>query len=369
MFLRITTLGGLFAAASLVTLVPLPLKAADVLVSSAGGPGVFTTIGAALTAANAGDRILITPETFVETITITKSVTLLANAEGGTFSLQGGVTLAPAAPAIEVVVSGASIAGGVSAAAAPSGGLCRISILGCTVGSIAANLANYHVTLAGCNVNGSVTIKLGRVIGCTTLSAITISGDNTSSERTLVVGNIANGITLNTSNVFHVRNNFVVSGSIQISATATLTEGSTVENNTLRTPTILFPALVISCGLGANTSPVSILNNYIVPGPNTPLVISGAGVTAAFNTSLGSASFVNPSTGAVTDAAAVNGGHPGNAFLDLDLSRNDQGCYGGSWSRDNFDDAPGAAMTFLVDAPRQVIQGAPFSISAESFDR
>ncbi len=80
---------------------------------------------------------------------------------------------------------------------------------------------------------------------------------------------------------------------------------------------------------------------------------------------------VNQSTGAPsTGSPAINAGDPDASFTDLDLSRNDAGCYGGSYSRDNFDDPMTAAATVLfLEAPRRTQAAWGMQLKADGFDR
>src|SRR5271157_4547847 len=57
---------------------------ATLVVDPAGGPGIFTTIQAAVTAANpaGGDTIQIHPATYTEQVTINKSLTMLGTGPG-----------------------------------------------------------------------------------------------------------------------------------------------------------------------------------------------------------------------------------------------------------------------------------------------
>ncbi|MFN7014250.1 MAG: hypothetical protein ACK4ON_08285, partial [Bacteroidia bacterium] len=65
----------------------------------------------------------------------------------------------------------------------------------------------------------------------------------------------------------------------------------------------------------------------------------------------------------------INGGAPGISFYDLDLSVNDVGAYGGSYSLNNFHPITGAARVYFVKAPKSVLQSGTLNIKADSFDR
>jgi len=68
---------------------------------------------------------------------------------------------------------------------------------------------------------------------------------------------------------------------------------------------------------------------------------------------------------------ANNVGNPLDDYLDLDLTRNDLGCHGGSYSFVNFhpiDNGKSSRVNFLK-TPRVVLQGQTFSVEGISFDK
>jgi hypothetical protein len=81
-------------------------------------------------------------------------------------------------------------------------------------------------------------------------------------------------------------------------------------------------------------------------------------------------SAVDPGSGAPTAGSPlIDAGDPDPRYLDLDLTRNDVGCYGGSNSRANFTTPMGGAVVGFMQAPRVVSQGDAVNISATGFDR
>jgi len=81
-------------------------------------------------------------------------------------------------------------------------------------------------------------------------------------------------------------------------------------------------------------------------------------------------SWINTSTGeALLGTPLIDAGDPSPRYLDLDLSINDVGCYGGSHSRANFTTPMGSAVVVHMRAPRVVAQGEPLIISVVGFDR
>jgi hypothetical protein len=53
----------------------------------------------------------------------------------------------------------------------------------------------------------------------------------------------------------------------------------------------------------------------------------------------------------------------------LDLTVNDVGAYGGSYSLSNFYPVTGSARVYFVKAPRTVLQSGTLNVRANSFDR
>jgi hypothetical protein len=80
---------------------------------------------------------------------------------------------------------------------------------------------------------------------------------------------------------------------------------------------------------------------------------------------------INTEDGSFTNAPnAINGGNPAPLFFDLDLSPNDAGCYGGSFTQDNFFPLhTGAARVYNVVYPFNVRVGNTMNVKAFSFDR
>lgn len=79
---------------------------------------------------------------------------------------------------------------------------------------------------------------------------------------------------------------------------------------------------------------------------------------------------IDPATGGPSPGSPlIDAGDPDPRYLDLDLTRNDAGCYGGSNSRANFTTAMGSAVVGFMQAPRVVAQGDAVIISATGFDR
>ena len=69
-------------------------NAADLYVNSSGATGTYSTLSAAVQAANDGDRIIIsTLMNLIENVTINKSVTINSATSGSMFVLNGTMTI------------------------------------------------------------------------------------------------------------------------------------------------------------------------------------------------------------------------------------------------------------------------------------
>jgi hypothetical protein len=81
---------------------------------------------------------------------------------------------------------------------------------------------------------------------------------------------------------------------------------------------------------------------------------------------------VSSTTGALNSGhAGINGGHPNNKYADLDLSRNDAGCYGGSYSHNNFFpiQTGSARVLFVEPSNTTFLQGQTLNLKAVGIDR
>jgi hypothetical protein len=74
--------------------------------------------------------------------------------------------------------------------------------------------------------------------------------------------------------------------------------------------------------------------------------------------------------GSSSSAVTVNAGNPLNDYLDLDLSRNDIGCFGGSYSRENFWPMVNtqSSRVLYVTTPRVVNQGGTVNMTGTGID-
>jgi hypothetical protein len=145
------------------------------------------------------------------------------------------------------------------------------------------------------------------------------------------------------------------------------------------------PLYVENCLMGGTASSNYWSNGIYLAGANLPYVIftyniywntNGVGhipSAALNNTPNVVASPPNTNTlGAPLVAGTVDTGTPANSDLDLDLTRNNVGCYGGSYSLDNFlpfMSNPQSSRVSFVTTPRVVNQGGTVNVTATGFDK
>jgi hypothetical protein len=105
--------------------------------------------------------------------------------------------------------------------------------------------------------------------------------------------------------------------------------------------------------------------NYAVPFNWTGMTNDGTN-QAATNTTL-NADGLN--TNALSNT--INGGTPDSAYADINLTRNDVGCYGGSYTLDNFFPITASdwARVILVTAPRRVLVNGTIQVKATGYDK
>ncbi len=396
----------------------------DRIVADGGQGGAFASISEAINAAVSGDRIIIYPKTnggsYSENLTISsKSLQLLSATEGEMWKLHGTITFTAGVAGQELVIHQANLLNGSiqTSAAAPTGTRSRVVVTGCQLdnGNISFNFNNWDLNIAGNTLlQGGIYFRFGKVVGNTVIVAacahgiVCSAGESGSDDFVYIVGNRVimdtasgcwpydwTGIYYNSNSHFaYVTNNFIhVRSLYQIALRLESSKTSSVKANKIENNSILQEggAYNSTFRVVAHGSPTDLYNNSIVAtvsaygfysdqmsindrwGYNYTNIAAGSNAyinvlndgTNLFNQSI----TMNSTTGDVTAGAPVNGGSPDNAYLDLDLTRNDADCFGGSYSRANFTQNPTGAVTTFLIAPRRVLSGGTISITAEGYDR
>lgn len=390
------------------------LRAADIVVDN-DGSGDYLSIQAAITAANPGDRIFVVSgaSPYVGDLYIDKSIELLSQTEGERFNYQGNVYInysstMPANSAI-TIQSMHNWNGGISSYYAGTGDRNRVNIVNCKLsqGNINFNHLKYDVRVQNDSLlSGTVLIRFGRITGCYINStglftdSILINSDEATDDYVYIVGNkiiVANyssyisGINWSsTTQYFFIANNFITVVNYYpytiycVTSKTGLSKDNVITNNTFETTigSFVYPVYITNSG-----SPIKIENNlfagaslygYGIFGNNAALLTASHNhfhsvFTVPFTSLLdnGTNSVSDQtidSEGKATSGSAINGGNPSFSHWDLDDTINDAGCFGGSYSRENFLATSSGARTAFVIAPRRVTVGQPIDIFTEGFD-
>lgn len=363
------TTRSLLAVALLTT---LTASATDRVVS---GNGLYPTIGDALLASNDGDRLLLEPGTYTEHLSISKSITFMPNQEGTRPTIDGNITIENADGKRVLILgircTGYMIKSGVYTSRT------EIKMLDSRIERLIDLRDPYiHVEMLRDTISCQISLSSGTVIGneipgCQAagegVAGVIVQGPTSLPDDLWVIGNSIGGsapglsVSITSDSRFHVENNYVrgypgyAAVAVQRPGMRPLPPLCTVLNNTL-----------YQTGTSNSINGVPFLPNLLVR--NNALITYGA-QNAMFNPMV-PLTAIDPATGApAVGSPLINAGDPDPRYLDLDLTRNDAGCYGGSNSRANFTTPMGSAVVGFMQAPRVVSQGDAVNISATGFDR
>ncbi len=390
--------------------------ATDLVVALGGTGGAYPSIGAAIAAASPNDRIIVYPQpngaAYSEgALTITKSLQILSANEGGFYTVDGGISIAPSTAAISVTIIGMKmITGGIQTTInSPAGARSTINILNDSIisGSLLINNDNYNVTAASSYVGAGITIRYGKLLGNYVYGGIAVNSDgsvNNPTDTVMIIGNKVNLYTggnyaaigwASSSQYFSIQNNYILlsygGNNIHYGILVTASKASLGGTNTILNNTVHKPSGTIYTAYSISTTAPSMTefqNNLMVSALyNYAFAFSGGSFNAHYNyaTTFNWTGVTNDGTnqtatntvlnaeGLNTNALSntVNGGTTDSAYVDLNLTRNDVGCYGGSYSLDNFFpiSASDWARVILVTAPRRIMVNGTINVKAIGFDK
>lgn len=392
------------------------VNATDLVVNGGGAGGTYSSVKEAIDAAAANDRIIIYPQpngaSYSEgTITLTKSIQLLSANEGAFYTIDGNFNITPASAGITITIIGMRLlTGGIqSTIASPAGVRSTINILNDSLvgGLININHDNYNLVAASNYIYGGITMRYGKIIGNHISSGVTVSTDaspNNPNDTVQIIGNLiyfysgSNVGVINwhsSSQFFSIQNNFLYntypSNNINFGLYVSNSKSSLTGRNSIINNTVYKSVYSIYYGFTIATAANSMtdfLNNLVVSPIyqyayafsggsfnahyNYATSFSWAGITndgtnlTATNTTLNSVGLVNN-----VNSNTINGGITDSAYVDINLTRNDVGCYGGSFTIDNFFPITASdwARVFLVTAPRRVLLNGSIQVKAFGFDK
>lgn len=377
-------------------------SAADLHVRNLGAGGAYSSVGAAITAASNGDRIIIQPKTdgsaYVENLTVNKSLTFVSETIYNKYFIKGTINITPVVGRVvtfcnlssgnfsiyNVVVTGTTV-----------GGRTTLNLYNCYLNNVDAVPANTTTNMSGCTVLGYVLFSHGRITG--SIAGSSITAYNTSADTSFaatdieIFGNASNsGINNQQSSYnFKMYNNFTPGIGVYATKPGSSNE---ITNNTVYQPNAgdVAPIYIIGNGSPGSGGNVAIMNNaisFVVGGSNACIESDNvATVTASYNVSTNTfvtAGTITQSnnTGAVNmsfdntyftiSGMNVNAGNPSLIYTDLDLTRNDAGHYGGSNSWDNYWPADGGGMpqvNYLV-TPRAILSTSTLNVTGSGYSK
>ncbi len=359
----------------LLTCVITAVHATDRLVVPGGGGGTFSTIQSAIDAAASNDRILVAPATYTENLTIQKGLDILSNSATQRFTINGHVDIGTVSGPTTgpITISNARILNGVFWGSSTL--ITRLRLIECTVPGSFSTFHGFGRLECFRDTIGSLNLRNGLVAGCRITSLVLderyADGDI---PTALVVGSEigsdpeANAVEFR-SNGFATVQNCIIRGLVRLDDpnNAAANDFTLINNTIIRTSVI--NAAVISESVDLETSlDVVIRNNLVAGAGSIGTMPSGSIVDHNLVVPLAQ---VNSTTGQpILPSAAVDGGDPNAIYTDLDLSRNDIGCYGGSLSYSQFNSAlPATAIVAMVEVERRVVQGNGLNITGYGYDR
>lgn len=385
----------LFVCASFLTGITF---ATDLIVQEAGPVGTYASINAAVAASTDGDRIIINNKTggfpWNEDVLINKTLTFLSAVDNDRFIVEGEYTIQHA-PGREVTIIGMrNIDGDIASIA--NGGTSRtiVNTMWCELvsGNIDVDHNYFELNASGCDLSGTISCVYGKVIGNDLNGSINISTDALVGDDSVhVVGNST--FTINSGTTAHyvyISNNYVFLNStfgdaIDLVDCKDGVGTNVVRNNSVRTGD---NGIVIAA---ACSGKIIIYNNIIYDGGTADFGISNqatVNLIVSFNffdnsfdngnfsgfvndgTNVVSASVVLNSDGSSAWTGTTDGGSPSLADYDLDLTRNDPGCFGGSYSHANFFPIDGtSSRVYYLQMPTEILVGGSNSVTGHSYDR
>ena len=328
------------------------------------------------------------PATYTGYLRIDKSITILPNAEGGRYTVNGQVRIVPGVSERRITVSGMRNTSSVYIYGTATSRL-DVEFADCFLSSATLEGPAVHATMLRDTIETYLNIYSGSIIGCV-FGGVTWSGailqvtqGSTLPDPLSIIGNhfrpTNNGanspfiIDISIDKEFHVENNFVSNNTNTArfirfyGGPAIGTPPSSVANNTFYRSVSVNQITILSQMGIVN---VDIVNNAVIGDFGGPIIDwqYRSGLTSA--NLYAASSWINTSTGQPSiGSPLINAGDPDPRYLDLDLTTNDVGCYGGSNSRANFTTGMGSAVVGFMQAPRVVSQGDAVNISATGFDR
>jgi hypothetical protein len=372
-------------------LIAFQFYASDLIVQDNGPSGTFSSISSAVLAAVNGDRILINNRLdnlpWVEDVLINKSIVLLSAVDNQKFFVNGVYTIERSAGRQVSIVGmrNSKSFENIKASGPYNANRTIVKLVANEFTGDVFSTNSNGIYLGGIDLyfaqnespNCQLYFTYGQVIG-NKLERVYLSSDQVSNSDTIsIIGNdiVTNFTAFSSSNTtqnIYMANNYIANSSsaATVDFTSSPKPNSMIVNctfnNTNGTSSVVldgFSYFVINSSLdGRVTSFNSSMFLYNICSGN---VLPTSGNNQLIST------IVHNLDRSFSSSGWQDAGNPSNIYLDLDLTRNDIGCFGGSNSFSNFhpiDDGKSARVSF-VTTPRVLYQGETFTPSIIGVDK
>lgn len=387
----------------------------DPNLSSGNGTTLFTSIGAAITAAQNGDRVIVAAGTYSEAaITIGKSLQIIPQNPGTTIALNTNITIAGFA-GMKLEITGFNL--GVYSISNSSAGTvanrAKITVIDCTAANMDFNREGFEVNAIRNTVSGQIIFKYGNMIlntvGTVYVDDESLDSPSNISEKILIAANTINNTLYFYNNDYKVviANNTIGGYFVFKRWNANSVLKNKIINNQFTDIKLLVSAFSVpfyNLIFSNNTGNVSFYNlsytwsqdennldynsrsdeNFIYDSNNygtTNLRFPNNGNNGIFEWSYNGValpktapsgseplSFINiAGTTNVTDA-----GNPNHDYYDPDLTVNDRGINGGPYSKLNYTASnPNNSKAFIFDLemPSDLFPGQNVDIKAKGYHK
>lgn len=372
-------------------------SAADLVVRDGGAGGAFSTIGAAISQASDGDRIIIRPKVgnlpYQEDVLVDKSLTFLSEIQGDQYEINGNFSIQGMENRI-VTIQDANIVNGkdLLISGTFTGSRMTVNVMNTTVADeikldtpgVTSNIYNCVATYINMVHGKAIANQSRRLYVIEDAYQMPATSDVYLIANKVIfpaTGNyVPSTVSVSSTNYsFHIYNNYIQNSLGGPAITIAQAKGGAtndIMNNFIY-------ANLLPNGYGVNISAtqvctINILNNafdsgnlqYLVNSSTAPYVVVQYNVMDSSSSSSFTVNNVDvnanntngnyglTSAGVVTGTALTNAGNPDGSYADLDLSLNDVGVHGGSYAWANYWTGETAKPhVYFLDTPRRVFNG------------
>ena len=391
----------------------------DPNLSSGNGTTYFNTIASAVTASVNGDRILIVAGTYNEpTLTLSKSLTLLAQTSNSTIFYNGNIVIS-GFPGMKLEILGFDLGVYSVSSNAITGGVAtnraKVSFINSKMTDLNLDNHYYQLNVAKCTISNTTTFKFGNFVVSKTENLYVTDEPNLnlSGEKILIAADtIGNRLEFRNDDYPGAIANCRLKNLYFYKWNNILTNTNYIRNNQFVTGSFVHVAVVSNPSYNFEFSSNEFSGSYGFFSANSGNS-GGCGSEGAYDYAdcdgcgmcIGSSSttsiFPNPATAGFfrwtyngidlpctiptgtqalvltkiigTTGANTNAGNPNHEYYDIDLTINDRGRNGGPYSIQNYipsiNPSNGKAFIFDLEIPADIFTGQSVTIKAAGYHK